>query len=331
MIELLPIHLYERDYYEGEPLLDYVKEVADEFWSEIYPARFAERLLNHNISNYKLDEYLDAATEKRHFKHTSFSKLYNNEINNSSSPERGTANSGEIASTLKAYGLDISKFWYLCLMIKDCVEGQTKKGCLVVNATHRSIIKELISQLDQLKPDDYPIPSLKPKDIEMELCLKIKIKGRKNAHNVTITRNSYTLLVIQEALQSFLKINSKRTFKLDSPATNLKQFEFLKEDLSQPVKIALFYHYLIWFLNRQKVNKDYINNSIYSVSTSKNLLVTRMAYYTGLTDNRNFLQKDAYYLRTYISGYEDNKVNTLNAYYDMTDEFQFLLEMIKRT
>ena len=148
--------------------------------------------------------------------------------------------------------------------------------------------------------------------------------------NIKLTKNSYTLLVIKEALEFFIKQNSKKTFKLDSPAVTLKRLEFLKEDLSQPVKIALFYHYLMWFLNRQKVNKDYVNNSIYSVSTSKNLLVTRMAYYTGLTDNINFLQKDAYYLRTYISGYEDNKVNTLNAYYDMTDEFQFLLEMMQK-
>jgi len=330
MIEQLPIHLYERDYYESEPLLDYVREVADEFWSEKYPARFAIRLFDHKISNYRLDEFVDAATEKAHFKHTSYTESYNNDFTNISSPKRTESYSGEIASTLKAYGLDISKFWYLCLMIKDCVEGETKKGCIVAGTTHRSIINKLISHFDQLKPNDYPYPSLKSSDVEIELCLNIKKKGGKKAQNIPLTNNTYTLLVIQEALKSFLDSNKEKTFKLDSPAVNLKRIETLSKDRSQPEKISLFYRYLMWFLDKQVIDEEFVNNSKYSVSTSKNLLITRMAYYTGLTDNENFLTKDGFYARTYISGYENVKVDTINAYYDMSDEFKFLIEIAQK-
>ena len=41
-----------------------------------------------------------------------------------------------------------------------------------------------------------------------------------------------------------------------------------------------------------------------------------MAYFTSLTDNEDFLNKDGEYLRTYISGYEKVKIDTINMYYD---------------
>jgi hypothetical protein len=86
----------------------------------------------------------------------------------------------------------------------------------------------------------------------------------------------------------------------------------------------------MWFLDKQVIDEEFVNNSKYSVSTSKNLLITRMAYYTGLTDNENFLTKDGFYARTYISGYENVKVDTINAYYDMSDEFKFLIEIAQK-
>lgn len=321
-------HIYEQDYYKSDPLFEYIKEVTDEFWPESYPSEFAKRLISNKITNFKLDEYLIAATEEQHFKHTSFSKLYNNEID-ATSPKREESYSGEIAATLKAYGLDFSKFWYLCLMIKDCVEGATKKGC-IIGTTHRSIINKLISHFDQLKPNDYPYPSLKSSDVEIELCLNIKKKRVKKAQNIPLTNNSYTLLVIQEALKSFLNSNKKKTFKLDSPAVNLKRIETLKKDRSQPEKVSLFYRYLKWFLDKRVIDEEFVNNSKYSVSTSKSLLITRMAYFVGLTDNENFLRKDGLYARTYISGYENVEVDTLNLYYDTSDEFKYLIEVVQK-
>jgi len=96
------------------------------------------------------------------------------------------------------------------------------------------------------------------------------------------------------------------------------------------VKIALFYRYLIWFLNKQTVDKKFISNSNYSVPTSKNLLIARMAYFTGLTDNEDFLNKDGEYLRTYISGYEKVKIDTFNMHYDASYEDQMTIDFIRK-
>ena len=321
-------HIYEQDYYKSDPLFEYIKEVTDEFWPESYPSEFAKRLMSNKITNYKLDEYLIATTEKQHFKHTSFSKLYKNEIE-ATTPKREESYSGEIAATLKAYGLDISKFWYLCLMIRDCVEGQTQKGCMVLDVTHRSKINKFISQLEPLKPDNYLDFTSTPNDFEMELSLKIKKKGSKYAKNITITKHSHTLLLIQEALESYLNSNTKRDLKLDAPAIGYKQVEILADDLGLPTKVSLFYRYLMWFLKKQELKKEFVSNDgIFSISTSRNLLATRMAYFTGLTDNINFLEKDGSYIRTYISSYEDINVNTINQYYDT--KFQTLLELIQK-
>ena len=327
MIKKLPLHKYEQDYY-SEPLLEYVKDVTEYFWPEEYLIRFVTRLFNKEIADYKLAEYVDAATEK-HFKHTSYQELHASKFKGTYTPNEQKPYSGEIALPLKAYGLDISKFWYLCLMVKDYVVGATKKGCMIQTATHRSEIIDLITQLDLLKPDYFPSITMKPKDVEMELCLKIKKKHSKNAKNITITKNGHTLLLIQEALSSFLNANSKRTGRVDCPVFDPKDLSFLKEDKSLHVKIALFYRYLIWFLNKHTVDKEFVNNSKYSVSTSKNLLISRMAYFTGLTDNENFLSKDGEYLRAYISGYEDDENDTINLYYDVSYKDQVIMDIIR--
>ena len=328
MIKNLPLHKYEQDYY-SEPLLEYVKEVTDNFWPEEYLIRFVTRLFDKEIADYKLAEYVDAATEK-HFKHSSYRELHASKFKGTYTPNEQHPYSGEIVGTLKAYGLDMSKFWYLCLMVKDYVVGATKEGCLIQTATHRSEICNLLTQLELLKPDIFPSITMEPKDVEMELCLKIKKKHSKNVKNVTVTKSRHTLLLIQEALNSFLNANSNRTIKVDSPVIDNGNIKFLNKDKSLPVKIALFYHYLIWFLSKRQIDKRVVNNSIYSVSTSKNLLITRMAYFTGLTDNENFLCKEGEYLRKYISGYENVKIDTVNMHYDMSENEQTIMDIFRK-
>jgi hypothetical protein len=328
MIKNLPLHKYEQDYY-SEPLLEYVKEVIENFWPDEYLIRFVTRLFDKEIANCKQAEYEDAVTEE-HFVHTSYQELHANKFKGAYTPNEQRSYSGEISGTLRFYGLDSSKFWYLCLMIKDFVEGATKEGCLIQTATHRSEISNLLTQLELLKPDIFPSITMEPKDVEMELCLKIKKKNSKNAKNITVTKNGHTLLLIQEALSSFLNANSKRTTRVDCPVFDPKALSFLKEDKSLPVKIALFYRYLIWFLNKRTVDKEFISNSKYSVPTSKNLLIARMAYFTGLTDNENFLSKDGEYLRAYISGYENVKNDTINMHYDASYKDQVVMDIIRK-
>ena len=88
--------------------------------------------------------------------------------------------------------------------------------------------------------------------------------------------------------------------------------------MAKTVRLALFYKYLSWFLEHRVVDEDLVNNHPYLISTNKDLLISRMAYFTGLIDDCRFLKPDNAgkgYIRTAISGYEDVTVGTDNKFY----------------
>jgi len=66
------------------------------------------------------------------------------------------------------------------------------------------------------------------------------------------------------------------------------------------------------------VDEDLVKSYPTLISTNKDLLISRMAFLTGLTDDSRFLVPDNAgkgYIRTAISGYERIKVKTDNKYY----------------
>ena len=92
-IEELP--KIEGSYYDV-PLLEYVSKLAQEFLPQYYPEEdiecdsnapdiFARRYFNGDIDTSFMDSYLD----------------------------------NDLQKTLKAFGIDCNKFWYLCLFVKD--------------------------------------------------------------------------------------------------------------------------------------------------------------------------------------------------------------------
>ena len=348
LMDPLKVQLFKEIlFYYKEPLLEYVTDVSNHFWPlkkvidngqinmddysiipSKHPSIFAKRYLDNRISSYKLAEYEDAATEK-HFKHTSYQKIYASGFEGISTSNKKESYSGEIAGTLKAYNLDISKFWYLCLMIKDYVEGQTSKDCILLDTTHRKEISHLISQLDLLCPKEDGNIISTSKDVEIEMILNVKKQKDKKRKHILISANGHTLTLVRNALQDYLNNKPDECFILDSPVVNWNRLKYLRADKSLPVKLALFYRYLNWFLNKQKINEEYVKESPYYISTSKNLLISRMAYFTGLTKNDKFLKEDGSYLRTYISGKEDVEVKSVNDYYDVADEEQYIIDYIK--
>lgn len=335
-------------FYNNEPLLEYVRDVSNYFWPlkavfdcgkidmddySIFPSRnpstFAKRYHENQISNFRLDNYNEAVTEIAHFRHSSYFDSYHTNFANVNTPQRRKSYSGEIARTMIAYNLDISKFWYLCLMIKDYVEGQTAKGCILLDTTHREEISQMISLLDLLSPKDESNRISTSKDVDIELILNVKSKEHNKRRHIPISSNGQTLTLIKNALRAYLNENPDECYILDSHVVNLKRLKCLRAGKSLPVKLALFYRYLNWFLNKQKINKEYVKENPYYISTSKNLLISRMAYFTGLTNSDKFLKGDAYYLRTYISGKEDVEVKTINKYYDVPDEDQYIMKYIQ--
>ena len=88
--------------------------------------------------------------------------------------------------------------------------------------------------------------------------------------------------------------------------------------MAKTVRLSLFYKHLNWFMEQREIDEDLVKNNPTVISTNRDLLISRMAFFTGLTDDSRFLVPDNAgkgYIRTAISGYEDVKVETDNKFY----------------
>ena len=107
MIEPLPRHEDEWTYYESEPLFDYICEVSEETVIDINADGSVASTTPH-LQPYRFAcDYLDGKIDTKSIR----MDLYE---------------SPDVQDTLKAFGLDSSKFWYLCLFIKWRVDYECK-------------------------------------------------------------------------------------------------------------------------------------------------------------------------------------------------------------
>lgn len=336
MVEQIQKKVYKgwRDYpYKDDPLFEYVNMVADHFWwvkqpkdndpndCEIAPSNvptiFAERYLSNMINLDRLPMYL-AVTNKpfKHLKFDDIDRIANEKVRKN--PSKSIQN---ISANLKAYNLDISKFWYLCICIKDYVEGQTKKGCLLFYPSLRREILNLIGELDLLNVIERPNYIISNEDKLFELNLRVKHNSNKvNGKNVWNSTRVATLTIIKTALKEYLDKHSDNSIILDIREIDVNsKVMFLKKDLGETIKVALFCRYLGWFLSQRKLDKDFANN-YYQYVSSKNLLITRMVYLTGLSDKKEFLNGNNDYALTYCSKSKDVDVNTNNKFYGLISD-----------
>ena len=318
MIQELPIHEDSWTYTFDEPLLEYVCKVANYYWMEYdaeigepmgysnVPRRFASRYLNGEIDITGKELFCKSAAPKAtHAKHVKYMEnIYYGQEEHKEIVSEGES-IPDISMTLKAYDLDISKFWYLCVFLKDYVTGETIEGARIEELTHRERLEKFVSLVNQLNPDLFG--GLYKTTGKAELTLRVG-KGKKNK---LVLNNGHTLALIRNGIQYVLD-NYHSDYLDFSEVDQSKRLKSTKGDI---VKIALFYKYMLWFLDHCTINKEVIKEAL-SLSTSKILLISQLVYILGLTDNKNFLgENNETYLRTYISGYEDYKSNIDNKFY----------------
>ena len=263
---------------ESDPLFDYVNEVAEKFWGgydpelgevpSFAPMTFYQRYCSGLIDTSRLNKYEE---------------------------------SEEVQGTLKAFGLDSARFWYLCLLIKDHVEGSTINA-VKRSQTHREEIKNLVAELNELQPE------IKPNYINVanngELTLKV------GKHPVRI-KDGQTLTLINVALTEFLEKHDGYSDMFDSASVNVDDTTILS-----PIKqFFLFDKYLSWFLKPLEANAE-----IYA-SKDKRLLVSRMIYLLGISNDKRFDTEycdsgdKLNFLKNYLSKCKDVEIPTHNRYY----------------
>lgn len=318
MIQELPIHEDSWTYTFDEPLLDYVCKVANYYWMEYdteigepmgysyVPCRFASRYLNGEIDITGKELFCKSATPKAtHAKHVEYMEniYYGQKEHKEIVCEDESI--PDISMTLKAYDLDYSKFWYLCIFLKDYVTGETIEGARIEESTHRERLEKFVSLANQLNPNLFG--NYYKTSGEAELTLRVG-KGKKNK---LVINDGHTLTLIRNGIQYVLD-------NYHSDYIDFAEVDFnnrLKSTRGDIVRIALFYKYMLWFLNHCSINQEVVKGAL-SLSTSKILLISKLVYILGLSNNKKFLgESSETYLRTYISGYENYKMNVDNKFY----------------
>ena len=301
MIQELPKYENVEDYYK-ESLLEYVVKVANHFWecydskkrmmiNSVVPEDFCKRYHEGKIKTVFRQDFLDAV---------------------------------EINDTLKAYKIDIDKFWYLCLLVKDYSEGQTLKASLS-NPTHKEEMDLLIAELGKLTHNTKGLqdkmirlepvrPANRPK--AQENIIKTDMSGKLtlrigNNKAITIT-DGQTLVILREALARGL-----RSFHNDSILNTAPTAPYDASILGIQYRVALFYKYIKWFLEQFTPQRKR------TVSIDKTLLISRLIYvldidadpqYYDTRDNIDNRGKQEH-LRNKIKRYKDISIPVRNQYY----------------
>lgn len=271
---------------DDEPLLEYFVSVCNHFWQSYDPQCYTV-----DAEGNKEWGGLCDSNVPRQFA----ARFFNGSI--STEREQKYLSSEEVLETLKAFSLDYEKFWYLCLGIKDYVEGCTDNA-VKSKKTPRKELKAMVDELNKLEPNENPSSGI--------LTLKV------GKHPVRI-ENATTLRVINIAIQELLEKYKEQNNVMDAVKVDFSD----KVTLKPIYKIALFNKYLSWFLKDKVANKD-----IYA-SKDKSLLVSRMIFILGISDDEFFFEEykedgsKLDYLRNYIKKYKDIDVPTCQFRYWM--------------
>lgn len=243
-----------------EPLLEYVEKVANHFWKDFDPDAYYKdeegNLINDGICESSIPN--------------GFGLMYVNGGIDITGKDTYISNE-ELQNTLKAFDLDTSKFWYLCLCIKTYVK------ILTVNApkkrhSHRTHLKDLVAEMDKMQPKIVEDKI----DVTKGGTLTFKIDGGKK---ITIT-DSQTISLINIAIGNMIgQYKNKNIPLLDNISTDNQ------DTITLPYiyQIYLFNMYLSWFLKPLKAKKGVF------ASKDKSFLISQIIYILGISNDKKFI------------------------------------------
>ena len=279
MIEPLPRHEDEWAYYESEPLFDYVCQVSD--------------MMGEIVTDINPDGSYESTPHLLPFR---FASDYLNGKIDTQSIRMDLYESPDIQDTLRAFGLDSSKFWYLCLFIKWRVDYECKTAFVFPTSTKEKL-HNLISEFEKLSPEFQGGKFVS----KVPATLTFKVNGGKT---ITID-DANTLTFIGAAIESFLEQQDTDDL-ITSNSYGISELE--KVDLSVRTMIYLFNEYLSPFVKPLEAIKG-----IYA-SKDKSLLISRMIYVFRVSEDKK--------LYTDLNE-KGNKQNQLKGYLSRYKPFKF--------
>lgn len=315
LIEELPdlkITQFEREKCLEEPLLEYVCEVANHFvcWEgDISPApaifmnRYIERKLTPQECVIRLRRMGVVHTSLESFADPDYRRL------DASFKDKFLRNES-LQTTIKAFGLDVSKFWYLLLFVYDYVEDIGLNTPVLMKSEIQDI-NELVSSLEN----------------STSLILS---SGNKKTYNTNVKQ---TIRFVQFALRYYIKmyndiidqdlsLEDKRELiyeiGLDHFLQKGQEIDFKhKRYLEITLKKWKFADMFQYFLKNKKANRNIIYKKNIGISTDKLMLISRLIYTVGYDTKR--------YDEEYDSNGNKNRMlsNLLRKYRNETFPFTF--------
>ena len=279
MIKQLPKHEDEWAYYESEPLFDYVCQVSD--------------MMGETVTEINPDGSYESTPHLLPFR---FASDYLNGKIDTQSIRMDLYESPDIQDTLRAFGLDSSKFWYLCLFIKWRVDYECKTAFVFPTSTKEKL-HNLISEFEKLSLEFQGGKFVS----KVPATLTFKVNGGKT---ITID-DANTLTFIGAAIESFLEQQDTDDL-ITSNSYGISELE--KVDLSVRTMIYLFNEYLSPFVKPLEAIKG-----IYA-SKDKSLLISRMIYVFRVSEDKK--------LYTDLNE-KGNKQNQLKGYLSRYKPFKF--------
>lgn len=273
----------EYDKYLDEPLLDYVWKIADNFFPDYdvedfcpshTPVIFANRYIASRLTDdEKYARYLEiypSATLD------SAKEYYSSQTVLDTSFKDKFLNSREVLNTIKAFNLDLDKFWYLLLFVNDLVED-----CCTNAFGHGQSEFEKVNEMAKKILESTEVIS--------------KRNGRKHYE----TNDEYTLSILKASVKFFIKTyneiieNSKNREELNVRLKELGIDRTINNDfpikfeetitLEKSHKTRLFAEFFQYILKDLKADKKLMGIRTTSEdSTDKLLFISRLTYIVGL-------------------------------------------------
>lgn len=262
-----------------EPLLEYVWEVANHFVSyegdiSIAPAKFVNRYITSKLTPeenvLRLKEMgVDKSLED--FMAPNFKKM------DMSFKDKFLENE-DLQNTIKAFGLDVSKLWYLLLFVHDYIEDFSTS----LKKSEVQDIGDFVDSLSNCSGITLTLINEKKKNFDtsekntiefVQLALDYYIKTYNDIINRNLSPKDKLKLLKEIGLNHFLEHGQAIDFENKrNLATSFKKWKFA--DMFQ------------FFLKDRKADKKKLSHKNVKVSADKMMFISRLIYTVGYDGKR---------------------------------------------
>ena len=298
----------EIDKYLDEPLLEYVWKVANKFMPVVDQDGCSESHAPIIFTNRWIESKM--TTEERYARFLEFfpnntqediEEYYNKHPLLDTTFKDTFFEKEEVLLTLKAFNIDLTKFWYLLLYIYDAT----------IDVCTRAPSPEP-SQIDKVN------------ELYNELSDATKVRFEQEGKKSYETQDDFTLSVLKASVEYYIQTynNILETSKNQEECnTRLKALGLNgafrswhalnyneKVELYKSHKTRVFTAMFQYFLEDKVADRDFVKRSRVKISTDKLLLISRLSYIVGI-------QEEDYYEQYQENGNPNRKLSNLLSRY----------------